>query len=386
MQPRHLAPDRLDHRRVVVAGERRVDPALEADLGRAALPRLARAPHDLLERDEVRRPAQVRGEPALREGTEAAAEVADVRVLDVPRHDVADLVAAHLAAQPVGGGEDALPLLAAGGEEPHQLVLAQLVARVHGQRSAGDHERDGAALPRVPPILARQAERIGRAQRRREHVRVEPLGVEEGRIHRQPRRELEPARPRRLREPLPLRPRRLGIDVVDRDRRDAAPVVDPGVEQPREVVVGEVRWRLHGDVVGKQEPRRRDRPEVLVEGRLGMPGHPRPRLGAEVLHDHLLQVAVPLVQVGEREQRVDTLCAGLADPDQDPAREGNAQLTGDRDRLEPGRRELVRRGPVWAAARGQPLGRRLEHDPHRGRDGAQQLELGPGHHPGVQMR
>ena len=80
---------------VGLAGEARVDAALEADLGRAALPRLARAARDLAGRHDVRAAAQVRGEPALREGAEAAAEVADVRVVDVPRHDVGDDVAVH---------------------------------------------------------------------------------------------------------------------------------------------------------------------------------------------------------------------------------------------------------------------------------------------------
>ena len=137
--------------------------------------------------------------------------------------------------------------------------------------------------------------------------------------------------------------------------RDAAPVVDAGIEQAREVVVGEVRRRLHGDVVGEQQPRSRDRPEVLVEARLRVRGHPRPRLGAEVLDDHLLQVAVPLVHRRERPQRLDPLGARLADPDQDPARERDPQLAGELDRLQPARRQLVGRGPVRAALRGQAL-------------------------------
>ena len=105
-----------------------MDPALEAELDRAALPCLLGAAGDLVERDEVRRPAQVRREPALRERAEPAAEVADVRVLDIARDDVAHLVAADLAPQPVGGGEDTLSLVAARAEEAEDLVLAELVA------------------------------------------------------------------------------------------------------------------------------------------------------------------------------------------------------------------------------------------------------------------
>ena len=46
--------DRPDDGEVVVAGERGMDPALEAHLGRPALPGFLAAPHDLLVRHEVR--------------------------------------------------------------------------------------------------------------------------------------------------------------------------------------------------------------------------------------------------------------------------------------------------------------------------------------------
>src|SRR5262249_17775024 len=98
---------------VLAAGEARVDAALETDLRGAALPGLARAAGNLGVRDQVRLPAQARGELPLREGAEAAAEVADVRVVDVPRDDVGDVVAVDLAAQVVGGRADGGGLAAA---------------------------------------------------------------------------------------------------------------------------------------------------------------------------------------------------------------------------------------------------------------------------------
>ena len=125
---------------------------------------------------------------------------------------------------------------------------------------------------------------------------------------------------------------------------------------------------------------------MVVEARLGVRGHPRARLGAEVLDDHLLQVAVALVQRSQLLERSDPLGAGLADPDQDPAREGNPQLAGEVDRLQPARRLLVRRGPVRTASRREPLGCRLEHDPHRRRDRPQRDEVLPAHHARVQVR
>src|SRR5205814_9974379 len=98
------------------------------DLGHAVVPVVLVVPADLLVRDDVGRAAQVRREPALLERAEPAAEVADVRVLDIARDDVAHLVAADLAPQPVGGGEDTLSLVAARAEEAEDLVLAELVA------------------------------------------------------------------------------------------------------------------------------------------------------------------------------------------------------------------------------------------------------------------
>ena len=139
--------------------------------------------------------------------------------------------------------------------------------------------------------------------------------------------------------------------MVDRDGTDAAPVVDARVEQAREVVVGEVRRSLDGDVAGEKQPRGGDRPKVLLEARLPVRRHPRPRLGAEVLHDHLLQVTVPRVHRSQRPQRLEPLGARLADPDQDPARERDPQLARPLDRLEPPFRQLVRRGPVRPALR-----------------------------------
>ena len=139
-----------------------MDPALQADLGRAALPRLDGAAHDLLVGDEVGLAAQVRGQLALREGAEPAAEVADVRVLDVAGDDVADLVAVDLAPQAVGGREHALALLAAGAEEADDLLLAELVAAVDAA-ARRDATTNGTSpvSPGAQRVLAGQAERVG---------------------------------------------------------------------------------------------------------------------------------------------------------------------------------------------------------------------------------
>src|SRR5262249_36633670 len=113
------------------------------------------------------------------------------------------------------------------------------------------------------------------------------------------------------------------------------------------------------------DPRGGDGPEVLVEARLGVRRHARPGLRAEVLDDDLLEVAELLAQLPEREQRLDSLLARLADPDQDPARERDRELAGEANGLEPPGGDLVGRGPVWAVPLAETVGDRLEHDPHR---------------------
>ena len=147
--------------RVVVTCERGVDPTLEAHLRRAAIPGLLGTADDLLARDEIRRAAQIRRELPLRERAEAAAEVADVRVLDVPRHDVGDLVAADLASQRIGRRIHARRLLPARLEQPRDLVLAELrSAELERRRVAADDERHADRLAGRPRVVAREAGRV----------------------------------------------------------------------------------------------------------------------------------------------------------------------------------------------------------------------------------
>ena len=97
-------------------------------------------------------------------------------------------------------------------------------------------------------------------------------------------------------------------------------------------------------------------------------------------------MAVPLVELADREQRIDPLLARLPDADEDPRREGDAQLPGQPERLQPHGRALVGRPEVRSSALGEPVGRRLEHDPLRGRDLAQRRQLVARHHARIRVR
>src|SRR5439155_8597892 len=89
--------DRMADRQISRPGIFRVDAALQAHFGGAALPAFLDPPPDLREVEIVGPAAQIFAELALREGAELTAEIADVGVVDVAGHDVAD----HAAIDPL---------------------------------------------------------------------------------------------------------------------------------------------------------------------------------------------------------------------------------------------------------------------------------------------
>ena len=78
----------------------------------------------------------------------------------------------------------------------------------------------------------------------------------------------------------------------------------------------------------KIEARHGDGPQLILQRRLRRVGHARAGLGAEVLDDDLLDVAVALVDVADGQQRLDALGPRLADADQDAGGERHARAAG----------------------------------------------------------
>ena len=212
-------------------------------------------------------------------------------------------------------------------------------------------------------MRARSQLAIGELECGGERRGLGPLGVEEARVHGEARQQRVAGLTGTGFQHLKLGPRRLGIHVVGRDGRDAAPVVDARFEQTREVGVREVRRRLQAHLVGQDQPRHRERPQVLVERRLGRVDHLGAGLGAEVLDDHLLEMAVLGVQLAQRQQRLDLFAASLADADQDARRGWDLVRAHPAQRVEAHRGLLIGRAVVRHALLAQPSARRLEHDP-----------------------
>ena len=270
--------------------------------------------------------------------------------------------------------------------------------RVEGRRP-GPRDEEALAFgnrsvgPRRPIVHAREAVGVAAAEDRGRKPGVEPAsGLEHifG-VDREALDELLAGGIRGALEGGELRPGRFRVDVIGGHRRDPAPIVDAGADEPCEGCGAQIGrgLNIHGGT--QDEPRHGDRAQVFRLGGIRRVRHARSSLGAEVLDDDLLQVTVALVQLAEREECLDALAPRLADADEEARGEGDRGLAREADGLEPEGRVLVRRAEVRAAALGEPLRTRLQHQALRHRDGAEccdvrcgeQARIGVGQKPGL---
>ena len=114
----------------------RVNAALHADFRCAARPRLADASGDLSHLEIIRPAAQILAHLALGEGAELALERADVGVVDVAGHDIADDVTVDVAPQLVGGAANGGEIIAARTKQLDDLALAQRFAVLRAREHA----------------------------------------------------------------------------------------------------------------------------------------------------------------------------------------------------------------------------------------------------------
>ncbi len=162
------------------------------------------------------------------------------------------------------------------------------------------------------------------------------------------------------------RPRRLGVDVVAGDRRNAAPIVDAGRDHLGQARRVQIRRRLDIHLGTEDQPGDGDRPQMVVEIGFGRVRHPGPRLGPEILDDDFLDVAVAVVEIAQRQQRLDAFAPGFADADQDAGGERHRRFAGHRGSFrgalpDPCRASRNAGPPRWR----KPLGCAFQHDPLR---------------------
>ncbi len=183
-----------------------------------------------------------------------------------------------------------------------------------------------------------------------------------------------------------MRPGRLGIHVVFAERRDPAPVVNSGVQKKFDLIRRQIRRRLHVHRRSQHQPRGRNCAYHVVGVGLGRVGHRDFRLGAKILDDDFLDVAVTLVRVANCSDTLRALDDRFADTEQDAGRERDLQRAGVVYHLNTQRGIFVRRRLMNATARAKPRRDTLEHQAHAGVERTQRAHLIDGHQAGVGVR
>ncbi len=396
---------RFSHCAVVLEVVVGVNPALHADLGRPEVDGLANPLGELAGIDLV----GVRGPLRLAEAAEGAANSADVGEVDVAVDDERRDVAGQLGAEFVGAGANLLDRLRAGlAEQRDQLVARELVPvagpldRPRRQVAAARYRGRGGTV--AAPVDSRHPhprhESREASGEHPEHRRIHPLPVHVLRVYAEALGQRVSERPQPLADLQRARERVLGRDVVAVGRepaevgRTGIDEVDPPIREVRRDLDTDVRHQpaalCHQPphvVEGHGRGPGREVQVVAAGGRVALgPASLRrllgdvrdlgpvvPRMGDEVLEDHLLDVAMLLVNGRQRLERADPLLLGLADPNQDPAGEGNAQLAGRFDGPQPHRRMFRRRAGVNGLH--EAVADRFEHQALRRGDGSQPCEV-----------
>ena len=144
--------------------------------------------------------------------------------------------------------------------------------------------------------------------------------------------------------------------MVVGDWRDTTQVVDAAVDD----LAGrcEIRWHLDGDFLWKPgASHRHDPPQCVDARRAVLPAF----VFRDRLDDDLLNVSVAFVEFADGQQALGAVVPILADADQNPGRERDAEFAGVAQRVE----ALAGTLRAWPAV-GLHLGGGFEHHAHRG--------------------
>ena len=310
---------------------------------------------------------------ALREGAELAAVSADVGVVDVAVDDVGDGVADAARAQRVGRAADGCEVVAARREQRDDVGLRRAGRRRRrgrGRRRSSAKVAASVRAQAAPRQVAAKrldaspgAQASSRARPAVSMWRSTACAQRRGRASALgPQREwragcasrstsVRPAAARSRARAREVRPGRLGVDVVGRHRRDAAPVVDAGADRAAPSSPG---CRLGGAWMFIAGPRIR-RATAMVQTCSSSAGSAAAAMRVPGLARKFWMMIswmwpCALVDVADRQQRLDALGPRLADADQDAGGERHAGAAGGVQRGEAHGRHLVGRAEMRAAA------------------------------------
>src|SRR5262249_61654022 len=115
-------------------------------------------------------------------------------------------------------------------------------------------------------------------------------------------------------------------DEIRRQRRDAAPIIDPRIEKFLVIGIGEI-WRSLDIYIRHKQPGNGYRAQHLAAAWLRPAVHRNFRLGTKILNYDLLNVPIALVEVTDRQQRIDPILRRFPDSNEDAGCERHALLS-----------------------------------------------------------
>src|SRR4029434_1357635 len=122
-----------------------------------------------------------------------------------------------------------------------------------------------------------------------------------------------------------MRPWFFWIDEIGCQRRNSAPVINACIEQLVISLIGQVRRRLQIHLWHEQSRSGSGSQEgSSIRFRPALHGNLRFR--AEILHDHFLDVPIPIVQFADSKQRVDPVLRTLTYANKQSCRERDSLL------------------------------------------------------------
>jgi len=154
-----------------------------------------------------------------------------------------------------------------------------------------------------------------------------------------------------------LRPWVLGVDKIDGERRDSPEIIyTAGYERGS---ICEVRRDLYGDFIRKDIPRDADRKADLLRVDRGTPCHGSILLWAEVLNDHLLDVAEFFMKIADDHERLFPIVHTFSDTKENACGKRDTKTPRVLDHPDSDSRVFSGRVPVSGHG-----GCRLQHQPH----------------------
>ena len=344
-------------------------------------------------REIVRLTSQVLTHLAFGKGAELALEVTHIGVINIPVNAVGHFIAGKFLTEPICGLTDCNEIITSSLEQAYNIRFTESFTlfspgkdrgQIRHGRGTGNTCHSGQVgfrwrfnSPCRPFLRSCETRTVDGIQHMRLNQRIGPftrfLGV--GGIKRQTFNQQFTSVRRFIGQVGQVRPGGLRIDKIRSHRGHSTPIIDPCINNLLEHTRREVGWRLNIHRRTENDSCHGNGPEQFIQVGFRRINHQGVRFSPEILNNDLLDMAIGLIGVTQRQERLQSLVAGFTDTYQDARGKRYGCFTRQPQSFKPTGRHFVRRSVMGHALFCQPVRRALEHNAHRQRDLAELCEL-----------